>query len=48
VRITEDVEAWRADVLVRIAGALGLEKVMVEAADPQVFAGCVDTSLIEE
>jgi phosphosulfolactate synthase (CoM biosynthesis protein A) len=36
--ITENVRAWRTDVAVRIAGALGLDKVMFEAADPEVFA----------
>jgi len=32
------VKTWRTDVVARIAGALGLEKVMFEAADPEVFA----------
>jgi phosphosulfolactate synthase (CoM biosynthesis protein A) len=36
--ITENVRAWRTDVVARIVGALGLEKVMFEAADPEVFA----------
>jgi phosphosulfolactate synthase (CoM biosynthesis protein A) len=36
--ITENVEAWRTDVPARIVDALGTEKVMFEAADPQVFA----------
>jgi phosphosulfolactate synthase (CoM biosynthesis protein A) len=36
--ITENVKTWRTDVVARIAGALGLEKVMFEAADPDVFA----------
>lgn len=36
--ITENVKAWRTDVPARIADELGLEKVMFEAADPQVFA----------
>jgi phosphosulfolactate synthase (CoM biosynthesis protein A) len=35
--ITENVTAWRTDVVARIADALGLEKVMFEAADPAVF-----------
>ena len=35
--ITENVTSWRTDVPARIAGALGLEKVMFEAADPEVF-----------
>ena len=36
--ITENVCTWRTDVVARIANALGLEKVMFEAADPEVFA----------
>jgi phosphosulfolactate synthase (CoM biosynthesis protein A) len=36
--ITENVKTWRTDVSARIAVALGLEKVMFEAADPEVFA----------
>jgi phosphosulfolactate synthase (CoM biosynthesis protein A) len=36
--ITENVTTWRTDVVARIADALGLEKVMFEAADPEVFA----------
>ena len=36
--ITENVKAWRTDVPAKIVDALGLEKVMVEAADPEVFA----------
>ena len=36
--ITENVKTRRTDVVARIAGALGLEKVMFEAADPEVFA----------
>ncbi len=36
--ITENVKSWRTDVPARIAGALGLEKVMFEAADPEVFS----------
>jgi phosphosulfolactate synthase (CoM biosynthesis protein A) len=35
--ITENVTHWRTDVPARIANALGLEKVMFEAADPEVF-----------
>jgi phosphosulfolactate synthase (CoM biosynthesis protein A) len=35
--ITEQVKTWRTDAVARIIGALGLEKVMFEAADPQVF-----------
>jgi phosphosulfolactate synthase (CoM biosynthesis protein A) len=36
--ITENVQTWRTDVAAKIIGALGLEKVMFEAADPDVFA----------
>ena len=36
--ITENVATWRTDVPARIADALGLERVMFEAADPDVFA----------
>ncbi len=36
--ITENVTSWRTDVVARIINALGLEKPMFEAADPEVFA----------
>ena len=36
--ITENVKQWRTDVPARVINALGLEKVMFEAADPEVFA----------
>ncbi|MBI4497032.1 MAG: phosphosulfolactate synthase [Chloroflexi bacterium] len=36
--ITESVRTWRTDVVARIIGDLGLERVMFEAADPEVFA----------
>ena len=36
--ITENVKTWRTDVPAKIIGTLGLEKVMFEAADPEVFA----------
>ena len=36
--ITEDVREWRTDVVAKIIDELGLEKVMFEAADPDVFA----------
>ncbi len=36
--ITENVKAWRTDVPAKIANKLGIEKVMFEAADPEVFA----------
>ena len=35
--ITENMKAWRTDVPARIITSLGLEKVMFEAADPEVF-----------
>ena len=35
--ITEEVTSWRTDVVATIARDLGLEKVMFEAADPEVF-----------
>jgi phosphosulfolactate synthase (CoM biosynthesis protein A) len=36
--ITENVTAWRTDVVAKIINAIGLEKPMFEAADPEVFA----------
>ena len=36
--ITENVKTWRTDAAAHIIDALGLEKVMFEAADPEVFA----------
>lgn len=36
--ITENVKVWRTDVVAKIINALGLEKVMFEAADPDVFS----------
>lgn len=36
--ITESVSGWRTDVPPKFINALGLEKVMFEAADPDVFA----------
>jgi len=35
--ITENVKSWRTDVVSQIIEALGTEKVMFEAADPEVF-----------
>lgn len=40
--ITESVSAWRTDVPPKIINALGLEKVMFEAADPDVFAWYIE------
>lgn len=36
--ITESVKQQRTDVVAKIIGGLGLEKVMFEAADPEVYA----------
>src|SRR5512143_1887530 len=36
--ITESVKSWRTDVVAKIIDGLGLEKVMFEAADPEVYA----------
>ena len=36
--ITENVTSWRTDVAAKFIDALGLEKIMFEAADPEVFA----------
>jgi phosphosulfolactate synthase (CoM biosynthesis protein A) len=35
--ITESVKSWRTDVPAKFANALGLDKVMFEAAEPEVF-----------
>jgi phosphosulfolactate synthase (CoM biosynthesis protein A) len=36
--ITENVRSWRTDVVAKVINELGLEKVMFEAADPEVFS----------
>jgi phosphosulfolactate synthase (CoM biosynthesis protein A) len=36
--ITENIKVWRTDVPAKIVNEIGLEKVMFEAADPDVFA----------
>jgi phosphosulfolactate synthase (CoM biosynthesis protein A) len=36
--ITENVREWRTGVVAKLVDALGLEQVMFEAADPEVFA----------
>jgi phosphosulfolactate synthase (CoM biosynthesis protein A) len=36
--ITENVGRWRTEVVSRIVDALGLDRIMFEAADPEVFA----------
>lgn len=35
--ITENVKTWRTDVAAKIINSLGTEKIMFEAADPEVF-----------
>jgi len=35
--ITENVRAWRTEIVARLVDGLGLERVMFEAADPEVF-----------
>jgi phosphosulfolactate synthase (CoM biosynthesis protein A) len=41
--ITENVAAWRTDIVSRIIAELGIGKVMFEAADPAVFEWYVKT-----
>lgn len=41
--ITERVKTWRTDVAAKIVNELGLDKVMFEAADPEVFSFYVKT-----
>jgi phosphosulfolactate synthase (CoM biosynthesis protein A) len=41
--ITENVRTWRTDVVARLVDALGLEPLMFEAADPEVFTWYVKT-----
>jgi phosphosulfolactate synthase (CoM biosynthesis protein A) len=36
--ITENVHTWRTDVVARLASELGIDRLMFEAADPEVFA----------
>jgi phosphosulfolactate synthase (CoM biosynthesis protein A) len=36
--VTESVKTWRTDVPAKFANALGIERVMFEAADPDAFA----------
>lgn len=36
--ITESVRSWRTDVAAQLVSALGTDRVMFEAADPEVFA----------
>lgn len=41
--ITENVRAWRTDVVARLVGEFGLARLMFEAADPAVFTWYVKT-----
>ncbi len=41
--ITENVSAWRTGVVAQFVNALGLEKLMFEAADPEVFSWYIKT-----
>jgi phosphosulfolactate synthase (CoM biosynthesis protein A) len=36
--VTERVRTWRTDVAAELASALGLERLMFEAAEPDVFS----------
>ena len=36
--ITESVARWRTEVVARVINGLGMEKIMFEAADPEVFS----------
>jgi len=35
--ITESVKTWRTDIVAKLAGALDIDHLMFEAADPEVF-----------
>lgn len=41
--VTENVDAWRTDVPAAFANAVGLERLMFEAADPEVFRWYIQT-----
>ncbi len=41
--ITENVRTWRTDAVARLADEFGLERLMFEAADPEVFAWYIKT-----
>jgi phosphosulfolactate synthase (CoM biosynthesis protein A) len=41
--ITENVRAWRTDAVARLVAEIGLERLMFEAADPEVFTWYVKT-----
>ena len=45
--ITENVKTWRTDVAAKFIDALGLDKIMFEAADPEVFAWYVKNYSVE-
>src|SRR5437588_1647956 len=40
--ITENVDPWRTDVPARFIDQIGMEKLMFEAAEPDVFAGYIE------
>jgi len=39
--ITENVDPWRTDVLAKFINEIGMDKLMFEAANPDVFAGYI-------
>jgi phosphosulfolactate synthase (CoM biosynthesis protein A) len=41
--ITENVRSWRTEIVERLVDALGTERLMFEAADPEVFSWYVKT-----
>jgi len=41
--ITENVKEWRTDAVARLVDAVGLDRLMFEAADPEVFSWYVKT-----
>jgi len=41
--VTENVESWRTDIPAAFANAVGLEHLMFEAADPEVFRWYIQT-----
>jgi phosphosulfolactate synthase (CoM biosynthesis protein A) len=42
--ITENVDSWRTDVPAKIIDEIGIEKLMFEAADPNVLRGTSKTT----
>ena len=41
--ITESVRSWRTDAVAKLVDAVGLDRLMFEAADPPVFTWYVKT-----